>query len=112
MQVHGPAKMGISFWPAFSFTPPARHPQPGTCSLLPPTAAAAAAAAGSGEAVTPGAGHLVSVKFTQDPPDEFRVGANFLGGIPFPFIVIRTSKLEVSGRLLMCVAGLCMGYVL
>jgi hypothetical protein len=31
----------------------------------------------------------------QDPPDEVSTGAKFLGCIPFPFLTIRTNKLEV-----------------
>lgn len=38
---------------------------------------------------------LLHLNFTKDPPDEFNVGAKFLGRLPFPFITIRTNKLEV-----------------
>jgi hypothetical protein len=39
---------------------------------------------------------LLHISFTKDPPDELNLGAKFLGGIPFPFITIRTNKLEVG----------------
>lgn len=39
---------------------------------------------------------LLHLLLTKDPPDEFHVGAKFLSCIPFPFITIRTDKLEVS----------------
>jgi hypothetical protein len=50
--------------------------------------AAAAAAVAAGR-------RLLLVDFTKDPPDEFRVGANFVCGLPFPFISIRTARLAV-----------------
>jgi hypothetical protein len=46
------------------------------------------------------------VLFLQDPPDEVHLGAKFLGGIPFPFITIRTNKLEVNTRPRACRKGL------
>ena len=90
-------KMGISFWPMFSFKPPKREANLGTCDLQPqPQPGPAAAAAGSDAAHSSQQQQqeLLHVNFTQTPPDEFKVGANFLGGIPFPFLAIRTTKLE------------------
>lgn len=55
------------------------------------TLTAAAAAAGLDGAPR----ELLHISFTKDPPDEFNVGAKFMGGIPFPFITIRTDRLEV-----------------
>jgi hypothetical protein len=106
--------MGISFWPMFSFKPPKREANLGSCDLQPqPQPGPAASAAASAPAAGTDASHsgvatsqqeeeepLLHVNYTQTPPDEFRVGANFLGCIPFPFLAIRTTKLEVNARYL------------
>jgi hypothetical protein len=104
-------KMGISFWPSFRFKPPERDEKAGTAKLVtsadtPPEMTAAGSSTGSssntggssssaaGVGVPGVSSQLLHVNFTQEPPDEFSVGAKFLGGIPFPFITIRTTKLE------------------
>lgn len=143
MHVAGKCKMGISFWPMFSFQPPDRESQSGSIRLVAPadvpagmlavqpgdaagtgtgeagsndgnstaadsTAAVAEAPGSNGNGSGGGAGsavaavgespfcrHLFHINFTQDPPDEVSIGAKFLGGIPFPFLSIRTTRLEV-----------------
>lgn len=81
------------------------HTQAGSSSSPGATSTAQQAAIGQ-EAPPPGseavsgeepARQLLHISFTKDPPDEFNVGANFMCGIPFPFITIRTNKLEVRG---------------
>jgi len=81
------------------------HTQAGSSSSSPGGTSTAQQAAGGGERPLPGseavaeggepARQLLHISFTKDPPDEFNVGANFMCGIPFPFITIRTNKLEV-----------------
>lgn len=98
-------KMGISFWPMFSFKPPERDEKAGSAKLIdsaevPTEMTAAASSSGSSIEVPSVSSQLLHVNFTQDPLDEFSVGAKFLGGIPFPFITIRTTKLEVSKTML------------
>lgn len=80
------------------------HTQAGSSSSSPGGTSTAQQAAGGGERPLPGseavaeggepARQLLHISFTKDPPDEFNVGANFMCGIPFPFITIRTNKLE------------------
>lgn len=57
---------------------------------------------GGGAAATENGGRLAGVvagrrllfmDFSKDPPDEFHVGAQFMCGLPFPFMSIRTTKL-------------------
>jgi len=75
------SSMGISFWPSFQFSPPQREPRMGSVQL----SGAPASRQLHISFMPPGA-----------EPDEFQVGATFLGGLPFPFLTIRTTKLEVS----------------
>lgn len=124
MHVHSPCKMGISFWPAFSFNPPARDSKPGRVQLMASPAAAAshtelapsaaaepfsssedsATDSGAEGGADGGSGtQQLQVNFTtaaSEPVDEFKVGASFVGGIPFPFLSIRTTKLQVGLALL------------
>jgi hypothetical protein len=144
MVVAGPCKMGISFWPMFSFKSPDREAKPGSARLITADAAAAVladyqglhAAAPTAVASVSGTGssssssstnsnaytgsskmsqvsapqdqqqqqQLLLVDFTQDPPDEFSLGAKFLGGIPFPFLSIRTTQLKVTHLHCACLA--------
>ncbi|KAF6238022.1 hypothetical protein COO60DRAFT_1668748 [Scenedesmus sp. NREL 46B-D3] len=59
-----------------------------------PAAAASAAAGGGAAGASCSCSHLLHINFTRDPPDEVSTGAKFLGCIPFPFLTIRTNKLE------------------
>ncbi len=143
LKVKGKARMSISFWPTFSFTPSDSETQYGSVDVMTKAQHEAVAAAlakvaarnaGKGADVSdshskgtqqqaadksavndgslvsnvqqPGSEHgsadqpsssgqLLSVVFTKNyqPLKEFKVGASFLFGIPFPFISISTTKL-------------------
>ncbi|KAF6262341.1 hypothetical protein COO60DRAFT_649415 [Scenedesmus sp. NREL 46B-D3] len=100
MLMSGKCSMGISFWPDFSFKPPEREGQCGTVTLVlnnaavHPASSSAAAAGGGAAGASCSCSHLLHINFTRDPPDEVSTGAKFLGCIPFPFLTIRTNKLE------------------
>lgn len=54
-----------------------------------------AAVGSNGTGGNNGSREVLHISFTQDPPDSFQMGAHFLACIPFPFITIRTERLEV-----------------
>eukprot|EP00877_Chromochloris_zofingiensis_P013121 jgi/Chrzof1/8062/UNPLg00107.t1 len=74
------------------------RPSTGTVKAEGNSTTVTASSSASPEAATPTSDpHLLHISFTRgphQPPDEFNVGAKFLGGIPFPFLSIRTTKLE------------------
>ncbi|WIA38785.1 hypothetical protein OEZ86_002073 [Tetradesmus obliquus] len=59
-----------------------------------PAAAAAAEGETAGARPPCSCSHLLHINFTRAPPDEVSTGAKLLGCIPFPFLTIRTNKLE------------------